>query len=439
MKRSVFLAVLALFFCISATNGRTEEAKKSLTKTADDFFRTFLTSDKDALLEFEPTEPIKTWIRRGGSEKAAKGFLRLCGEPKECLKTEIVNHERRPVVFLYYTADKKSFRISVAFEEGKVAGIHYVPWTPETDHLGAPVVLETPTGKIYGSLLLPDKKQFGERVPVVLFIAGSGPTDRNGNQPSGMMCNAFSMLAEALQKNGIASLRFDKRGIAASAAAGPKEEDLRFEHLVDDVSLWIDFLDRRKKYSSIIVLGHSEGSLVGMLACEKNDANNGKVDAFISVCGAGRTIDRLLFEQYGRQSKFLAEKLSPLLDELKKGNRIDDVPQEFFSLLRPSVQPYMISWLKHDPAAILRNMTVSTLVIQGTTDIQVTTEDAELLSQANPMAKTVIIEEMNHVLKNCKSTAQWVQMLTYANPTLPIDEELVQVILDFISELKSSR
>ena len=87
------------------------------------------------------------------------------------------------------------------------------------------VVLQTPTGDIYGTLLTPERNN---NLPVVLLIAGSGPTDRNGNNPL-MTNNSLKMLAELLAKNGIASLRYDKRGISASAAAVQIEPFPRFE------------------------------------------------------------------------------------------------------------------------------------------------------------------------------------------------------------------
>ncbi len=86
------------------------------------------------------------------------------------------------------------------------------------------VVLKTATGDIYGTLTVPDNAGAS---PVVLIIAGSGPTDRNCNSPLGVHTNAYKMLSESFAEKGISSLRFDKRGIAKSKPAMTSESELR--------------------------------------------------------------------------------------------------------------------------------------------------------------------------------------------------------------------
>ena len=115
----------------------------------------------------------------------------------------------------------------------------------------SPVTLSTATGDIKGRLLLPAN---ATTCPVVLLIAGSGPTDMDGNNPM-MKNNSLKFLAEGLAQKGIASLRFDKRGIAGSAAAGKEESKLRFEDYVNDVTGWIDFLAKDKRFTGITVAG----------------------------------------------------------------------------------------------------------------------------------------------------------------------------------------
>src|SRR6202008_3030166 len=154
------------------------------------------------------------------------------------------------------------------------------------------ITLKTSTGEIKGTLLLPALKT---KIPLVLIIAGSGPTDRNGNQSSAEN-NSLKLLAEELAKNGIASVRFDKRGVGESAGAFEDESALRFDTYVSDVSGWIDFLAPDKRFGKLIVAGHSEGSLLGMAAAAKST----KVSAFISIAGAGRPADEILKEQFSK-------------------------------------------------------------------------------------------------------------------------------------------
>ncbi len=286
------------------------------------------------------------------------------------------------------------------------------------------MVLKTSTGDIMGTVTIPNNVKSS---PIVLIIAGSGPTDRDCNSPLGIQTNAYKMLAENLAENGISTLRFDKRGIGKSKQAMVSESDLRFETYIDDAVAWIALLKSDKRFSSIIVLGHSEGSLIGMVAAEQ-----AKVSGFISIAGAGKPIDKILQEQLKTQllPSLLAES-NKILDSLKMGKTVSNINPNLASLYRPSVQPYMISWLKYDPAKEISKLKIPVLIIQGTTDLQVPVEDAKLLSEAKPDAKLAIIENMNHVLKESDADVQK-NMATYRNPDLPLKAGLVDGIVDFI-------
>ena len=148
--------------------------------------------------------------------------------------------------------------------------------------------LTTITGDIQGTVLIADTTKV---TPIVLIISGSGPTDRNGNNPM-MSNNSLKMLAEGFAEKGIASLRFDKRGIAESKNAGVNESELRFENYVDDVKAWCELIKKDKRFSDLIILGHSEGSLIGMIS-----SREAKVDKFISIAGAGFPAGDILLKQ----------------------------------------------------------------------------------------------------------------------------------------------
>lgn len=291
------------------------------------------------------------------------------------------------------------------------------------------VSLETPTGTINGKLLIPDV----ERPPVVLLIAGSGPTDMDGNTVSGAVSiknNSLKFLAEGLARQGIATLRYDKRGIASSASAGKSEQDLRFDDYVADASGWIDWLNRENRFSSIYVLGHSEGSLIGMIACTDNRA----VKGFVSLAGAGRPAYALIEEQMAGQPAEVRVLVKSFNDSLRAGRTISNVPMGLMALFRPSVQPYLISWYRYDPCEILSGLKLPVLIVQGDRDIQVPVADAERLKQALPAARFFIVENMNHVLKPCESTDLATQQAIYANPDLPVSEELITAIEKFIKQ-----
>jgi alpha-beta hydrolase superfamily lysophospholipase len=290
------------------------------------------------------------------------------------------------------------------------------------------ISLKTPTGDISGTLTVPEKIK---KSPVVLIIAGSGPTDRDCNSPLGIKTNAYKMLAEGFAGNGISTLRFDKRGIAKSKAAMTSESELRFETYINDAIGWINLLQKDKRFSKIIVLGHSEGSLIGMVAAEQTG-----ISGFVSVAGAGSPIDTILRKQLKNQlPETIFQESNKILDTLRMGKTVKKINPVLLSLYRPSVQPYLISWIKYDPAAEIKKLKIPVLIIQGTTDIQVSVGDAMLLSAAKPDAKLLIIENMNHILKEAEADRQK-NVATYNQPELPLKQGLIEALVSFIKHKK---
>lgn len=285
--------------------------------------------------------------------------------------------------------------------------------------------LTTPTGELYGTLELP---QAQPPFPFALIISGSGPTDRDGNsQLIAGTNNSLKLLAEGLVAEGIASLRFDKRGVGASAAAAPAEADLRFDTFVDDTVSWGNELQRDPRLSSLIVIGHSEGSLIGMLAARRL-----KAAAFISIAGVGRPASRLLAEQLaGKLPRELESRAVAIIEKLATGKTSEDVPVELIALFRPSVQPYLASWFRFDPAQEIARLTTPVLVVQGTSDLQIQLEEAERLSRAAHKGQLLLIEGMNHVLKEV-SADQVEQLNSYGDPALPVAPKLVRAISNFL-------
>lgn len=290
----------------------------------------------------------------------------------------------------------------------------------DTTFVESKIILQTKTGEVFGTLTTPEEF---EKIPVALIIAGSGPTDRNGNNPV-MKNNSLKMLARSLSQDGIATVRYDKRGIAESMPAGKSEADLRFDDYVNDVRAWITLLKQDERFSNVVVIGHSEGSLIGMIAATE-------ADKFISIAGAGQSADIILKEQLSAQPKEVQDLSFPIIDSLKNGKSVENVNPILYSLFRPSVQPYMMSWFKYDPQDAMSKLSVPSLIIQGTNDIQVSVEDAKHLSKANPKAQLALIENMNHIFKIVKGDKQ-ANLATYSNATLPIADELTNTLKNFI-------
>ncbi|MGH9871280.1 MAG: alpha/beta hydrolase [Pyrinomonadaceae bacterium] len=307
----------------------------------------------------------------------------------------------------------------------------------QTAVISESIVIETSTGDLHGTLLRPKS---ASPMPIALIIAGSGPTDRDGNSPmlSGPN-NSLKLLAEGLAARGIASLRYDKRGVGESGEAMRlaaekahkvlREEDLLFEAYIDDAVSWGKKLLSDRRFSSLTIIGHSEGSLIGMVAARRVGAR-----AYVSIAGAGRPIQQIILEQVKLQfSPDLLKAIEDILNQLVAGKAVADVPAALNVLFRPSIQPYLISWFSFDPAKEIARLSRPVLIVQGTTDIQVSVQDATLLARANPSAKLMLIDGMNHVLK-AVSNEKDKQIASYSDPVLPIVPNLVGEISSFIKK-----
>lgn len=284
---------------------------------------------------------------------------------------------------------------------------------------------ETELGTLYGELEMPK----GEGpFPVMVIIPGSGPTDRNGNTAAGKN-NSLKLLAEALADKGIASLRYDKRGAGKNSSVSVPEEELNFDQFIADATAWIELLKQDKQYTDIGIIGHSQGSLVGMLAAQKGDA-----DIFISLAGAGRTIDQVMYDQLKEQlPDDLLKESKKIMDQIKAGKTVEDIGKELQSLFRPSVQPFLSSWMKYDPAEEIKNLDIPTLIINGKNDIQVPVSEAEILHDAKTDAGILLIEKMNHVLKEAPEDRAG-NIATYSDPDLPLATGLMDGIMEFLKE-----
>ncbi|MBO3697041.1 S9 family peptidase [Roseivirga sp. E12] len=293
------------------------------------------------------------------------------------------------------------------------------------------VILPVENGNLGGVIMMPEGKK-KQKFPAVLIIQGSGPTDKDGNSAgvSGKN-NSLKMLAEALAEQGIASLRFDKRGMGLSQSAGKQEQNLIFDDFVSDAGLWFDYLTKQKRFTKIGIAGHSQGSLIGMLV-----AQNKPTAVFVSIAGPSLNIGETIMGQLKSNPAnppAIIDEAKNIMDELKKGNKVADIPSYYASLFRPSIQPFMSSWLKYDPQEEFKKLSVPSMVVNGTTDIQVTMDDANRLKSANPDARMIIIDGMNHVLKNAPAERS-ANIATYSNPDLPLNPDFKLVVTSFFKE-----
>lgn len=295
--------------------------------------------------------------------------------------------------------------------------------------LQRPISLDTGSGELFGSLLLPKSDN---PVPVVLILAGSGPTDRDGNNPDGGRNDSLKRLAWVLAKHNIASVRYDKRGVAASRPATPDERNLSVEAYVNDAVAWSQKLKSDPRFGSLILLGHSEGALIATLAAPRAEAA-----ALISLSGSARPVDQVIREQLARSlPPPLMLRSNQILDSLKAGHTDADVPAPLQPIFRPSVQPYLISLFRQDPAKAFAQLKMPALIVQGSNDMQVGVGDAQALKAAKPDAELVVIEGMNHVMRIVPADVKR-QLASYKDPNLPLAAELGGKLIEFIDGIRN--
>lgn len=274
---------------------------------------------------------------------------------------------------------------------------------------------------IDGSLVVPNSGS--EQLAII--IGGSGPTDRDGNQNFLKSYN-LKKLAIALADNGIATFRYDKR-VVKQIKTNTNDPNIMFDDFVSDAIDVVNYFHSKKDYKSIYIIGHSQGSLIGMLAAKEH------VDGLISLAGAGQSIDNIIIEQVGKSAPMFNEDTKRVFDILRSGKTTTDYPPALASVFDSSIQKFMMSWMKFDPAVVIKELNIPILIINGTKDLQVETAEAELLHNANENSELKLIEKMNHVLFIIEGDAQE-NAKSYNDHTMKISEELVKDIVDFIKK-----
>jgi uncharacterized protein len=285
-----------------------------------------------------------------------------------------------------------------------------------------------PQGALAGTLIDP-----GHSAPLVLIIPGSGPTDRDGNNPLGVAGGPYRQLAEALAERGVASVRIDKRGMFGSRAAIANPNDVTIGAYAEDVHAWIDAMRARTGRSCLWLLGHSEGGLVALVAAQRPQG----ICGVILVSAAGRPLGEVIRAQLRANpaNAPLLPQAEAALDALEAGRRVDSsaMPAPLQPLFAPAVQPYLTDLFSHDPARLAAALRVPTLIVQGDHDLQVSLVDADALAQAQPRAQRVTLAGVNHVLRPVTSDDRAANAATYANATLAISRSVPEAIARFIT------
>lgn len=297
---------------------------------------------------------------------------------------------------------------------------------------GAPVETSVeaagPAGPLKGVMLSPGAPPG----PVALIIPGSGPTDRDGNSPLGIRASTYKLLAQDLAARGMTTVRIDKRGMFASAAATPDANAVTIDDYVSDVNAWVAALQKRTGTACVWLIGHSEGGLVAMAAARKHAG----ICGLVLIAAAGRPLGEVMREQIKANPANgpLAGEAMSAIDALEQGRRVDTAGMHpaLQGLFAPQVQGFLISAFSYDPRRLLADEQKPVLVLQGQRDIQVSVADAQMLSQAAPHATLVLLPDVNHVLKSVASDDRRANLATYADPGLPLAPDVGSSIADVI-------
>jgi len=264
-----------------------------------------------------------------------------------------------------------------------------------------------------GTLTFSDDKQ-----PLIIWVHGSGGVDRNGNQPQ-----YIKQFRDEINKNNIAFFSYDKRTANPKNAQFLKEDGVLIADFVSDVKEVVNHFKNKNRFTEIILAGHSQGSLIAMMALDN-------IDKYISIAGAGETIDKTLLRQITAQSAEFGKLTENYLKELIETGKIKEVDPNLMSLFAPQNQPFLVSWLALNPLEEIKRVTIPTLIINGDKDLQVQVSDAEALKNAKPDSELIIIKNMNHVLKNIEKEEN--NLASYYSADFKISEELIKTIVEFI-------
>jgi pimeloyl-ACP methyl ester carboxylesterase len=305
---------------------------------------------------------------------------------------------------------------------------------PPADTVPPASVVESPYTFRSGAITLEGtlaRPRAGGRVPVALIVAGSGPTDRNGNA-GGLRTNAYAQLAWRLAERGVASLRYDKR-VLPSARGGFDPSALTFDDLAADLTAGARSLQGDPRFAEVVVIGHSEGGALAIRAVK----NGLEVSGLALISTAGRTMTAILHEQLGRQvDPATLARFDSAMTRYLAGEDPGEVPAPLMPLFLPVNRRYTQTVAEFDPVAELGVTTLPVLILQGAADLQVTVADAQALQRARSDALLTILPAANHVLKAVTDTTIAAQLPAYQDPTIPIVPRLIDELVSWISVLR---
>ena len=263
-----------------------------------------------------------------------------------------------------------------------------------------------------------------EKSPLIIWVHGSGNVDRNGNQEPIIKANDIKQFRDSITKNGVSFFSYDKR--TANKKNMPSLlKGVNFSDYVSDVKKVINHFKDDKRFTKIVLLGHSQGSLVAMLASKNTQK-------FISVAGPSLSADKAIIKQIHDKAPFLDSITKAHFKALSKTGKVETINPMLLSVFAKPNQSFLKSWIQYNPTEEINKLNTPVLIINGDKDLQVKTEEALALNSANSKSKLVIIENMNHVLKDIQKDEN--NMNSYYSAEFPLSKKLIKTIVSFVKK-----
>lgn len=280
---------------------------------------------------------------------------------------------------------------------------------------------------LHGTLVEPEHAA-DTKLKAVLLLPGSGPTDRDGNQPPALIADTLKQIAAALATKGIASFRFDKRAAHVNSAIWPKDvskfdDFFAFEHFTDDAESALAALRAQPDVdpAHVGMLGHSEGGLITIVVASKLGAE--KVPAIALLGTAGRPLDLVIHDQVLRALqaqttdetviKTYMDKLDEGMATVKSTGKLPtDMPVGLQAIFSPGTGKILRSYFTIDPVKTVQTYTGNVLLMQGAMDVQVSPDKDFLLlkkaleSRSTGTLRALTLPNTSHNLKHVENTTE---------------------------------
>jgi uncharacterized protein len=287
-----------------------------------------------------------------------------------------------------------------------------------------------------------------QKYPLVVMVHGSGPTDRDSNA-KGMPMNIFKQLSEVVVSEGFASIRYDKRGVGESKG---DFYETGVHDLINDAQAVVEFAKKHPNIDgeNVILLGHSEGSIIAPYVYEKV-----AVDGMILLAGTAEPLAETMTwqrEEIMKDIRSVKGFQGWLLRLLKVDEKITKMNDDLTKILLGTDAPVIkykgkkinAKWnrehIHFDVSKPLQKVTCPVLAITGTKDVNVKVNDVEKIKAlVQGECETQIIQDMTHLLRKTEVEYSFSKIMNQNKRSLkqPIDSELKDKIISWLSNWKN--